>query len=58
MVTERVTRAVVGEYNDDGAKIRVSYLDVDVADNADYADDAGDDSADKDDGCQVAKEEV
>ena len=46
---------MVGEYNNDGAKIRVSYLDVDVADTADYADDAGNDSADKDDGCQVGQ---
>jgi len=36
---------VVAEYEDEGVKIGVSHLDVDDAENADYADDAGDDSA-------------
>ena len=41
--------------DDDGLEIKVSHLDVYVADNADYADDAGDDSADNDDGCHVCQ---
>ena len=39
--------------DDDGVEIKVSHPDVYFADSADYADDAGDDSADSDDGCHV-----